>query len=67
MIVDKIVDILQGLAMLALVANDLLMQRRIRILEKRLENIRVDIMAEGIRQALLQYRKEKEAQHEEVS
>lgn len=61
MSMDKISELCQCAALLALVANDLLLQSRMRRLEKKLQDQRVDIMAERIRQALLQLRKEKEA------
>ena len=52
MSMDKISELCQCAALLALVANDLLLQSRMRRLEKKLQDQRVDIMAKRIRQAL---------------
>ena len=49
---DKIGELCQCAALLALVLNDLLLQRRMRRLEQKLLDLRVDTMAESIRQAL---------------
>lgn len=66
---DKISELCQCAAILAMVANDLLLQQRIRRLEKKVEDTRIDIMAEGIRQALepqfRSYKEYKEAKHNE--
>lgn len=49
---DKIGELCQCAALLGLVANNLLLQQRIRKLEQKFLDFRVDSMAEGIRQAL---------------
>ena len=49
---DKIGELCQCAALLSLVLNDMLLQRRLRMLERKLLDLRVDTMAESIRQAL---------------
>lgn len=58
---DKLSELCQCAAILAMVANDLLLQQRIRRLERKLQDLNVEIMAEGIKKALLQRKREKEA------
>lgn len=52
MSMDKIVDVLQGVALLALVTNDLLLQRDIRKMKKEIQDYRVEMMAEAIRRIM---------------
>ena len=52
MSMDKIVEVLQGVALLALVANDLLLQRDIRKMKKEIQDYRVEMMAEAIRRIM---------------
>ena len=56
---DKTTDILQCITLLLLVLNDMLMQRQIRALEKKLKNMDLEIIAEGIRLEL-EYQMENE-------
>lgn len=67
---DKLSELCQCVALLAMVADNLLLQKRIRRLEKKVEDLRIDVMAEGIRQALKTqhrtYKEYKEAKDEDL-